>query len=182
MQTTRLNVSPRMKALMQYDKCAGPSPRILVLHGNYWLDNACFNAAADMGWEIARAPVSMAGTMSKEMIALLFQALTEFKPDFILSINLSGMDQNGMFAHLFADLAIPYVTWFVDDPRTIIMGRNEYATDFAIALTWGKAYKHYLEQRGFAEVHVVPLAADHTLFNNQPTQDMHHPPPSSETQ
>lgn len=176
MEQQRLNVSQRMKSLMQYDKCAAATPRILVLHSNYWLDNACFNAATDMGWEIARAPVTMAGTMPREMIADLLQALTEFKPDFILSINLSGMDENGIFAHLFADLAIPYVTWFVDDPRTIIMDRNLYATEFAIALTWEKAYQDYLRQHGFSEVHVLPLAADHTLFNQPPTQNTTLPP------
>lgn len=176
MEAVRLKVSDRMRALMAYPKLAGATPRMLVLESNYWLDTACLNAAQTMGWEIARVPVVAEGKMPRNMVAAMLNTLTEFRPDFVLSINLSAMDEQGLFAGLFADLAIPYVTWFVDDPRTILMGRNIYGSDFAVAFTWEAAYVPYLEACGFAEVYPLPLAVDRLIFNAEPAEHCVYPP------
>lgn len=168
MDSPRLNVSERMRSLLSYPKLAGPVPRIFILESDYWLDGACANAAHALGWEWGSARVEIQGVMSKELVGDLLHALVQFRPDFIFTVNLSGMDVDGMFARLFDDLRIPYVTWFVDDPRTIIMGRDCYATDHAIALTWDQAYLDYLRSVGFSETHTMPLAADATLFDAEP--------------
>ncbi len=133
MDEPRLQVSDRLRRLMAYDKFSGEVPRALILRGEYWLDSACENAARSMGWNVAPVPVVMEGVLSKEQVAKLFETLVNLRPDFILSINLSGMDLGGLLARLFEDLDIPYVTWFVDDPRTIVMGRATYATSNALA-------------------------------------------------
>ncbi len=176
MTEPRLHVSDRLRRLMAYDKLAGEVPRVLVLRGEYWLDSACENAARSMGWEVAPVPVVMEGVLSKEQVARLFETLVSLKPDFILSINLSGMDLGGLMARLFEDLAIPYVTWFVDDPRTIVMGRTLYGTSNAIALTWDKAYIPYLEFCGFPVVRALPLATDPNLFDREPLDTWDAPP------
>ncbi|HPO14908.1 MAG TPA: glycosyltransferase [Candidatus Hydrogenedentes bacterium] len=176
MNPIRLKITEGMRTLMDYPKLAGPVPRIMVLESQYWLDSACMNAAHAMGWELAHAPVALEGEMPREMIAQFIQTLLEFRPDFVLSINLSGMDENGLFAGLFADLRVPYVTWFVDDPRTILMNRTIYASDYAIALTWEAAYADYLTKTGFAETHVMPLAVDPSLFNAASSEVWDHPP------
>lgn len=176
MEPMRLKIPAGMQARMAYKKLAGLTPRMLVLESDYWLDVACIQAASELGWEIARVPVRMQGHMPREMIAALFEAVAGFKPDFVLSINLSGMDNDGMFARFFEDLALPYVTWFVDDPRTIIMDRRIYASPFAVAITWEAAYQAYLEAVGFPEVHVMPLAAETSLFNAEPADSWELPP------
>lgn len=176
MNRPRLNISANLRALMAYPKLAGPCPRVLILESRYWLDSACINAARALGWEVAHPPVAMEGHMPREMIAHLLRTITEFRPDFILSINLGGMDEMGIFAGLFEDLGIPYVTWFVDDPRTILMGRTCFGSPYAMALTWERAYVPSLEEAGFAEVHVLPLAVDDTLFNAEPAEVCEVPP------
>lgn len=162
--------------MMSYAKLTGASPRMLVLESRYWLDTACIHAAQTMGWEVRRTPVHMQGKMPREKVEGLLRALVEFRPDFILTINLSGMDETGLFARLFADLGVPYVTWFADDPRTILMGRTCYASDYAVALTWERAYTEYLRDCGFAEVHTLPLAADLAVFNAEPADHWPGPP------
>ncbi len=176
MQPMRLKITEGMRALMDYPKMAGPVPRMMVLESRYWLDSACMNAARALGWELAHAPVAREGAMPREMIAQFIQTLVEFRPDFVLSINLSGMDEAGLFAGLFADLRVPYVTWFVDDPRTILMDRAIYASDYAIALTWEAAYAEYLARTGFAETHGMPLAVDPSVFNAEPADACELPP------
>lgn len=172
----RLKVSPRLRELMAYPKFRNTPTRLLVLENEYWLDSACVGAAARLGWVVQGVPVRMQGTMSRGLIADFFGALTEFRPDFVLSINLGGMDTQGLFARLFADLAIPYATWFVDDPRTIVMGSRAYASDYAVAFSWEAAYLDYLRACGFAEAHLLPLAVDETIFNAPPVDTPPLPP------
>ena len=161
---------------MRYAKLATPIPRLLIFESQYWIDGACQNAAHTLQWDVRTVPVRMEGTLPRETIKQLLETLLDFRPDFILSINLSGMDEGGLFARLFEDLEIPLVTWFVDDPRTILMDRTCYASPYAIALTWEPAYKDYLYALGFARVEPLPLAADLTFFNADPLDVPDLPP------
>ena len=161
---------------MAYPKLAGTKPRMLVLESQYWLDVACIRAAEGMGWSVSRTPVLMSGALPREMVSGLLEQLVAFKPDFVMSINLSGMDEQGLFAGLFEDLHIPFVTWFVDDPRTIMMGRDCYGTEHGVALTWEHGYMGYLEERGFGLVTYMPLAVDGKVFNGEPGDTWPLPP------
>ena len=154
-----------MRQVMAYDKLARERPRLLVLESQYWLDSACANAARTMAWDIRTVPVAAEGVLPRASVAELLQTLIDFRPDFLLSINLSGMDVGGLFARLFEDLRMPYVTWFIDDPRTIIMDRTSYASSHTIAVTWEKSYVQYLSDVGFPVVRHLPLAVDATVFN-----------------
>lgn len=172
----RLDIPAPMRERMAYAKLAGDTPRVLVLESGYWLDAACMHACERLGWTWRQAEVSLVGVMSRERVAGLLQALLEFRPDFVLSINLSGMDQAGLFAGLFEDLCVPLVTWFVDDPRTILMGRRCYASSWSLALSWDRGYLPYLAACGFEAPCYLPLAADTTVFNAPPDPNPSYPP------
>jgi spore maturation protein CgeB len=149
---------------------------MLVLEGQYWLDGACLRAARRLGWEVRKVPVVMEGSLSREAFSELLAALAEFRPDFILSVNLCGMDVRGVLASLLADLRIPTVAWFVDNPRTILMDRDIYATAWSIAGTWDAAYTDYLSAAGFQSVAHLPLAVDTSFFNAEPAESWTFPP------
>ncbi|HPC16601.1 MAG TPA: glycosyltransferase [Candidatus Hydrogenedentes bacterium] len=170
MTARRLTLSRSLKAAMNYPKLAGPVPRLLVLESRYWLDTACANAARRLGWDVECVPVVAEGTLPREAVARLLRTLIEFRPDFLLSVNLGGMDVGGMFGGLFEDLGLPFVAWFVDDPRTIIMDRSCYATSRSLALTWERAYEPYLKSVGFPVVEYMPLAVDRSLFDAGPAE------------
>lgn len=176
MNAPRLNISPFLAEHMAYAKFARRPVRVLILESHYWIDQACASAAERLGWQVARARVTMQGHMSKELLQGFFQTLVEVRPDFILSINLSGMDVDGMLARFFADLKVPHATWFVDDPRTILMGRTDFASDHAVALTWEGTYIDYLSQCGFAAVKTLPLALDENVFLIPSNGEPCHPP------
>jgi spore maturation protein CgeB len=176
MQPPRLNISPRMREIMGYPRFSGPKPRMLLFRSHYWLDAACEQAAAKLGWETRSILMKMEGAAPRETIAELLYALAEFRPDFLLSINLSGMDEQGLFARFFDDLALPHVTWFVDDPRTIMINRDCFGGAHSVALSWEKAYLPWLEARGFGLVAEMPLAADTSIFDAPPATAWHEPP------
>lgn len=175
-QQPRLNISPFLAEHMRYAKFARRPVRVLILESHYWIDQACASAAARLGWQVARAQVTMQGHMSRELLQGFFQTLVETRPDFVLSINLSGMDVDGMLARFFADLQVPHATWFVDDPRTILMGRTDYASPHTVALTWEATYADYLSTCGFAAVRTLPLALDEDVFTVPDGGESIHPP------
>jgi len=161
---------------MDYRKFAGSTPRMLVLHSRYWLDEACARAAQTLDWQVRTAPVALEGVMPREKVAQLLETIVEFCPDFMLAVNLSGMDEDGVLTRLFEDLCLPYAVWFVDAPRTIIMGRPVYASAYTAAFTWDEAYCPYLASCGFPLVKKLPLAVDPSLFNAGPPSSWQHPP------
>jgi spore maturation protein CgeB len=176
MELPTLRVSDRLRSVMAYAKLARPQPRMLVLESRYWLDIACEHAAQQLGWPFRVVPVALEGTMGREAYEALFRALAEFRPDFVLTVNLSGMDVHGMLARFFNDIRLPYVAWFVDNPRTILMGRSLYGGEYAVALTWEERYAEYLRGCGFSAVHHVPMAVDPTVFDAEPAEEWRHPP------
>jgi spore maturation protein CgeB len=176
MNPPRLNISPFLAEHMAYAKFARRPVRVLILESHYWIDQACAAAAERLGWQVAKAQVTMQGHMSRDLLEQFFRSLVEVRPDFILSINLSGMDVDGMLARFFADLKVPHATWFVDDPRTILMGRTDFASEYAVALTWEATYTDYLSQCGFAAVKTLPLALDENVFLIPSDAEPMHPP------
>lgn len=176
MPSARLNPGPALLSAMRYPRFAGATPRMLVLESRYWIDQACLRAADRLGWTVARAPVPLAGAMPGDTIAALIRTLAEFRPDFALTVNLGGMDEGGIFAELFDTFGVPLVTWFVDDPRTIMLDRDVYGAPSAVAFTWEPAYAEYLRAHGFPRVETLPLAADTALFDAPPREDPPLPP------
>ena len=153
---------------MDYRKFSRGKPRLLVMESQYWVDKACIRAARALGWDVASTPVAREGVMARELIERFLLTLTEFKPDFVLSINLAGMDTAGLFVGLLEDLSIPHVTWFVDDPRTILMEQSTFANAWTVAITWERCYLPFLKTMPFLDVVHMPLAADVHLFNDVP--------------
>ena len=167
MNVPRLRISNTLRERMKYAKAASPTLRMLVLESRYWLDGACTRAAARMGWQTRTVRVVAAGVLPRDVVAELLTAVVDFLPDFILTINHSGMVRSGLFANLFSDLGVPLVSWFVDDPRTILMNDSAHASPGTLALTWESAYIPYFHDLGFTHVYHVPLAAD-TRFAGAP--------------
>ncbi|HOV61307.1 MAG TPA: glycosyltransferase [Candidatus Hydrogenedentes bacterium] len=172
----RFEIGPAIRARLGGPRFAGKAPRLLVFRGEYWIDTACVRAARALGWQCESVPVPMVGHFPREGLARLVQTLVDFTPDFVLTANLSGLDTRGILAALFRDLRIPLVTWFVDDPRTILMNSDMMAFPEAIAFTWDAAYLPYLQERGFGQTAWLPLAADIFLFNAESAESWALPP------
>lgn len=176
MNRSPFDIPPGIRRAMDYRKFSNPAPRILVLRSRYWLDDACIRAAQTLDWQVSTVSAVLEGVLPRENVAQMLRTIIEFRPDFILAINLSGMDEEGALARLFEELRIPYAVWFADDPRTIIMGRQDYASPYAAAFTWDEAYCPYLAAAGFPLVRTLPLAVDPSLFNSGPPSSWQHPP------
>jgi len=169
MSGPRLQITPGMRAFLDYPKFRGPT-RMLVLETGYFFDRTWARAGEDLGWAVETAPSAMVGNVSRDDIARLFEALGAFKPDFILTSNYAGIDVQGLFSQFFEDAKIPYVSWFTDTPRMILFGRRMHVSSYAVAATWERSFIPHFEALGFRHIHPMPLATDPALFNGEPAQ------------
>jgi len=143
---------------------------MLILKTEYFFDESWRRAARALGWEVASVSSAMTGEITQDQMKDLLTALGEFKPDFILTSNYSGMDAFGLFARFFADVKIPYVSWFTDTPRMILYSRDPAPSYHAVAATWEKDYKQHFTDLGFEHVLHMPLATDPDIFNGTPCE------------
>lgn len=152
---------------MAYPKFVGAT-RMLVLETGYFFEKSWLRAGAELGWEVASVRSVMVGSLTRDDIRELFTVVGEFRPHFILASNYAGMDVEGIFAHFFADIGIPYVSWFTDTPRMILWDRKIVPSEFQVAATWERAYEKHLRALGFKHVVFMPLATDPALFHGTP--------------
>lgn len=167
MQEPRLQITEGMRRLLDYPRFRGAT-RMLVLETGYFFDRSWLHAAHSLGWETASVPSAMTGGLTRDQVAALFRTIAEFKPDFLITSNYSGMDIAGIFSRFFEDACLPYVSWFTDTPRMILFGRQMHLSQYSIAATWERAYIPYFERLGFQHVLFLPHATDPELFRGEP--------------
>jgi len=140
------------------------TPRILLLTSQYFLIGEL--KAACVRLDIEHRFINLA---TKEMtldafVTQMTEAFTDFKPDFVLTVNHLGVDHEGVLATLLRQHGIPLASWFVDNPH-LILGAYSNLFDARTALfTWDSDTVGSLEDLGFANVFYLPLGADPTRF------------------
>ena len=165
-QGDRIQISDRMRAILDYPKFRGPG-RLLILDIDYLFEESWIRAAEALGWATTTVPSVSRGLFRRDDIGQLLKTIAEFKPDFILGTNFAGMDPYGLLPRYFEDARIPYVSWFVDCPRTCLLFREVYCSPYSVAAIWDRAYEPYLRGRGFEHVLFLPLATDPAHFSGE---------------
>jgi spore maturation protein CgeB len=135
----------------------------LVMHGNFFLEEEMVGALRANSIE----PLVFAYNDYSDPLHYenaLMRQCQDKRPSFILSVNMKGIDGNGIFDEIARRLCIPVIVWFVDDPRRIVS--RKLLSSF-IAACWEKAYIPWLQRAGFSKVVYLPLATDPSLFQAQ---------------
>ena len=103
-------------------------------------------------------------------VSKMLATLTEFKPDFVLTVNHLGVDREGVLAALLDQFDVPLASWFVDNPHLILGSyENLHGTRTAI-FTWDSDNLDSLRGLGFENVFHLPLAADPTRLTPHRTE------------
>jgi len=97
---------------------------------------------------------------SGERIAHL---LDTFKPDMVMTMNGTGLDNGGLIAREYERRGIVYASWFVDKPRVVDIG-EKYVKSNSRLFTFDRAYIPVLTGAGFDHVYHLPLATNPDRF------------------
>ncbi|NLB63650.1 MAG: glycosyltransferase [Fibrobacter sp.] len=140
------------------------SQRVLLLFGHHFLQQEVLNALQNqenvvkcLDYQHNDNPGVWESTVMRE--------LQDFLPHIIISINMKGIDHEGILVDAAMRLGIPINCWFVDDPRPIALGYSSRLYPHIKAFCWEKAYLSWLMEVGFSTPQWLPLAGDPQIFS-----------------
>jgi len=83
-----------------------------------------------------------------------------FQPEFVLTVNGGGLDNNGLFSSFCAAMEIPLVLWYVDEPLLIPEWGNKFIPEATIGFTFDRFYEKKLKEWGMYHVFTLPLGTN----------------------
>ena len=150
------------ESLTNWPKFRDKTPRILLLTSQYFLIGELEAACRRLGVDHLFLDLGAREMDLDEFVARMVDALTGFKPDFVLTVNHLGVDREGVLASLLKRFDLPLASWFVDNPH-LILNVYEYLFEARTALfTWDADTVDSLTALGFPHVFHLPLGADPT--------------------
>ncbi|WP_027720245.1 CgeB family protein [Maridesulfovibrio zosterae] len=139
-------------------------PRILLLTSQYFLMGEIVSACQRQS-----IPHMFINMDAKEMDLEIFvrrisAAIKTFKPDFVLTVNHLGVDQEGVLNSLLQQFDLPLASWFVDNPMLILPLYKGQADSNTTIFTWDTDRMDSLSDMGFENIFHLPLGTDQTRF------------------
>ena len=145
----------------QYEKFQSKKPRVVVIQElGYFLDRELVEGCTNfdvMPWYFAK---------TSDPIKNFLEIINQFKPDFILSVNLKGCDQGGVLFDLIENLKVPLAIWFLDNPDYLL---REFKGELPVntnVYIWDSSWKIGLQSRLNRPVNFLPLATSHFFEKN----------------
>ena len=142
----------------------GQTGRLLLLRSGYFLEREIQSACSRLGWPLACLDLPPGPRLEPGFLTQLLEADTAFRPDFALTVNHLGLDQQGVLLQVFERLRLPLASWFVDSPRLILHEFSGQQSPWLALFTWDKDTLPQLSAQGFESVTHLPLATDSALF------------------
>ncbi|MFW6324943.1 MAG: glycosyltransferase family protein [Desulfovibrionales bacterium] len=137
------------------------SPRILMLSFGYYLERELSSAAKRLDIPFL---LFKANGRGKRYVPDLLQAVRDFKPSFLLSVNMLGLDDSGNLPEILSRFQIPIGIWFIDSPEHFLPPQVKTPQNLAVFTTEPQAVS-LLQNKGYAPVECLPLAADASRFD-----------------
>ena len=148
----------------RYLKFKGDIPRILLITSQYFLMGEIIAACKRLAIPHRFLETGGKEKGCTEFVEELLSAVMEFKPDFVLTINHLGVDQEGVLIDLLERLELPLASWFVDNPDLILSLYSKLVSPMSTLFTWDTDNIGPLKELGFEHVSYLPLAADVERF------------------
>lgn len=147
-----------------YPKFAAGEPRLLLLMSKYFLTGELVSACERLGIPHRLLQVPDGEMGHAEFVEQLLNAVLEFKPDCIVTINHLGVDREGILMSLLERLRLPLASWFVDNPHLVLAHYTDLVSPWAAIFTWDADNVASLKKLGFEHVFYMPLGTDATRF------------------
>ncbi len=148
---------------LRYRKFKSERLTILLINFQYFLNKEMENTIKRLGHNLVILKGTIDDPLSKIMQDIL-KAIIQYKPDFILTINHLGFDEEGILAELLNSIEMPVAIWYVDSPRMIIRAYRENVKPNKVLFMWERFYVKEAKKLGFEHAYYLPLATDDRLF------------------
>jgi spore maturation protein CgeB len=99
-----------------------------------------------------------------QLVETILSHVVKERPDFLLSVNHLGFDEDGKLAQLLEAVKLPFAVWYVDSPTIIIKNFTENISPNCVLFLWDRSYIEPMKKYGFGKTHFLPLATDPSIF------------------
>jgi spore maturation protein CgeB len=165
--TLGASVDLNLAGRLRQRKFRETSARILLFDSGYFLTREVAAALRQLGHHVERLHFTPQTPLS-ELLAGLVTGIASFHPDFCLTINHLGFDEEGGVTQFLSSIEMPAASWFVDSPDLIVRGFDRNVSPFTALFVWDTAYIASMRQAGFEAVSYLPLATAPELFRPLP--------------
>jgi len=148
----------------RYRKFAAPQARVIFIDSGYVLTKECLDTLREMGQAVRYIHIDKDNYDYAEFVRGFLSLIAEFRPDFVLTVNHLGFDQEGRLTELLSELEIPYVSWYVDSPTVVLSEGGTNVSDWCNIFVWDRDYISDVRKHGYPHVDYLPLAALPSLF------------------
>lgn len=134
-------------------------PRILLLSARRHLMAELAAGCRAIGIEhdsLFLGDVSSAAELEKSLLT----AMNALQPDFVLTINHSGLDREGLVSGLCRHVQMPLLSWFVDRPDLFLPAYDNLDNPYLAYAAWDADAVSGLEAMAGGRVFHLPLGAD----------------------
>lgn len=173
-KTLKANAQTDFWSQASYPKFQSVKPRVLFFDSNYFLCGEILSSLKKLEIEHQIIALDDLETGSRQFIENFLKMVIDFKPDFVLTVNHFGLDREGKLAGLLDDLGLPLASWFVDNPHLILHDYSHPGTENTVIFTFDAGNLDEMRDKGFNNVHYLPLATDPNRF--RPVPGRHGPP------
>lgn len=156
-------MSLRLWEKMRYPKLRDDRCKIALVDFDYFLTREVEWAMRGLGHDVFKVSVSK-GEEGELIVSRVMNSLIEFKPDFFLTMNHLGFDEEGVLASFFNSIEMPVASWYVDSPNIIVKGFDKNVTPYVSLFLWDRGYMNDMARMGFESVTYLPLATDTRTF------------------
>ncbi|MCF8067728.1 MAG: glycosyltransferase [Desulfobacterales bacterium] len=159
------------KSWWDYPRFKNSTVKVLLISLRHLLLSEINGSLQRMGHE-CRIFLIEGEELDKDTVEKMFMnAIREFKPDFVLTINHLGFDREGVVTDLMTRGRIPFASWYVDSPQLIIEHYANNKSPYLSLFLWDLDYIDIVKKLGFENAHYLPLGVDETLFKPIPLAD-----------
>jgi spore maturation protein CgeB len=163
--------SVRLWEKLRYPKFREESLKVLLIDSDYFLLREIEKALRSLGHKVVKIPVfSKAGSKegyindNEGLISRFIEVILNFKPDFLLTINHLGFDEEGILTALFQSIEMPVASWYVDNPNFIVKAFDKNVSSYVSLFLWDGSYISDMKTIGFESVRYLPLGTDEKVF------------------
>lgn len=156
-------VGVRLWERLRYPKFRDDRLKVILLDTGYFLVREVSEALRRLGHEVRHVPIAK-GMRGEAIIESIVGGLVEFRPDFLITINHLGFDEEGVLTDFLRSINLPVASWFVDSPSLIVGEYNKNVSELVAMFIWDESYIARIREMGFESVSYLPLATDEQVF------------------
>ena len=163
LETLNKAVSIKLWDRLKYSKFNIDTLKVLLIDTGYFLVREVEKALISLDHEVLRVPIRTSSN-GEIIISSFVKAILNFKPDFIITMNHLGFDEDGILTGFFKSIEMPVASWYVDSPNLIVQAFDKNVSPWMSLFLWDKSYMKNMEAMGFESVVNLPLGTDESLF------------------